>query len=636
MTSLWGVRARVILVAVLPALVLASLLVGLYYSVRSSELEETYLSRGAALARQLSAATEYALFSGNKESLQQQINVLMEEEGMLGVAIIDHRFQMLASSDTFSSTLFPSGTTFAPLEKQGGLFRISQPIRSIRLEIDDDFIAISRPQPSADIDAIGYVILDLSSSLVQTQQKQLLVRGILTVAAVLFAALLLAFRMSRQVSGPIREVADVVQRIGQGRFEERVPLLGGGSLRSLANGVNEMASELASMHEDMNRRILEATAELRARKEEAEKANTAKSRFLAAASHDLRQPMHALGLFIAELSECRLSPRARTLQERIAEAATAMEQLLESLLDISKLDAGILRPNRQAFALNTLVNRIVMAQQRIAREHDVSLIQRCRDVMVYSDPLLVERIINNLISNAITHGGFGARILIACRVRGDAVDLEVRDNGPGIPQDAQDIVFQEFVQLDNPGRLRDRGLGLGLAIVRRLSDLLQLELRLRSDTGKGSTFVIRLPIAQPEQCAPNNAQSHLSGKLDGVVVAIVEDDPLALAAMTSLLSSWGCTVISGASPFQLLEQARTAPPPSIILSDYRLGDMDGIQAIQHLRKSLGEDIPAALITGDTATEVLQLTEQAGLPVLNKPLRPAKLRALITRCARRQH
>ncbi len=634
MNILWGVRARVTLVAVLPALVLASLLVGLYYTVRSSELEETYLSRGSALARQLSAATEYALFSGNRDTLQQQTTALLGEEGVLSVRIYDRHQMVLATSGNSEKISSFGPDANLPVQRVAGIFRITQPIHTSRIEIDDDYMLLRSGAFSDQGEPIGHVVLELSAGLLQAQRRQLLISGMLTVAGVLLASLLLALRMSRQVSGPIREVAEVVQRIGRGRFEERVPVLGGGSLRSLAHGVNQMARELAGMHEDMNRRINEATSELRTRKDEAEQANTAKSRFLAAASHDLRQPMHALGLFIAELSECKLSPRARQLQEQIAASAAAMEQLLEALLDISKLDAGVMQPNLQHFPLADLLARITVSQQRIASEQKVRLLVRNCDSSIHTDPLLLERIITNLISNAITHGSSGGVVLVACRRRKERVVLEVRDNGPGIAPEAQNIIFQEFVQLENPARSRDRGLGLGLAIVRRLSDLLRLELKLRSAPGKGSTFSITLPATTQEN-GQNEIPSHpVTANLKGLVIAILEDDQLALEAISSLLDSWGCLVMAGDTVEKLLEQIRGKAPPAIILSDYRLGEIDGIAAIEQVRSALGLGIPAALITGDTAPEVLKRTRHAGLPVLHKPLRPARLRAFINRCAQR--
>jgi signal transduction histidine kinase len=632
----WGVRARVTLVAVLPTLVLALLLTGFYATVRLADLEESHLNRGSAFARQLMAASEYAVFSGNRDALQQLTNALLEEEGVLGVSVFDRFGDTLAKSGTLDDTdaLKPTPDLSTAL-RHGDVLRISEPIQPGRIDIGDDLMAVSLDaEASGNPISLGHIVLDLSLARLQAQRAELLATGAATVAAVLLAALMLAFRMSRSVSGPIRQVARTVSRIGQGRFEERVPILGGGSLRTLAEGVNEMAGELSAMHQQMSKRIADATAELRARKEEAEYANMAKSRFLAAASHDLRQPMHALGLFIAELGQHRLEPQAHQLLDQIAASAGAMEALMDGLLDISKLDAGVLKPSIRSFSLRPLLERIAGLQQRIALEHGVTLRFRMIDCRVLSDPVLIERIVVNLVSNAIHHGDRG-RVLVACRRRRDSVIIEVRDNGPGIAPEAQGIVFQEFVQLHNPGRARDKGLGLGLAIVRRLSDLLQLRLTLCSTPGHGATFAITLPLAHggsaTETQLPEDRQP---ADLHGVRVALIEDDPLALAAMESLLGSWGCRLHLGTNLDDLLAALPPDEAPQVIVSDYRLGEDSGVDVVAALRSRFGAELPAALVSGDTAPEVLAHCQQAGLPLLHKPVRPARLRAFLSRSINR--
>lgn len=635
MTENWGVRARVTLVAVLPTLVLAVLLTGFYATVRLADLEESYYNRGSAFTRQLTAASEYAVFSGNRDSLQQLTNALLEEEGVLGVSVFDRFGETLAHSGildesaAFSLSLSPDLTTAL---RQGDVLRFSEPIQPGRIDIDDELMATSLDDDPGS--SLGYIVLDLSLARLQAQRRELLATGTATVAAVLLAALMLAFRMSRGVSGPIRQVARTVSRIGQGHFEERVPIVGGGSLRSLAEGVNDMASELSAMHQQMRQRIAEATAELRSRKEEAEHANMAKSRFLAAASHDLRQPMHALGLFIAELGQHHLEPQARQLLEQIAASAGAMETLMDGLLDISKLDAGVLQPSIRTFPLKPVLERMIGLQQRVASEHGVTLRLRTIDCRVTSDATLIERIIVNLVSNAIHHGD-GGRVLVASRRRADRVVIEVRDNGPGIPPESQGIVFQEFVQLHNPRRARDQGLGLGLAIVRRLSDLLQLQLTLRSVPGRGAVFSIALPLAREGSDADSRSgDDREPGDLQGLRVALIEDDPLVLTAMESLLGSWGCTVHLGTNLEDLLAALAADDVPQVIISDYRLGDCSGIEAIAALRSRFGAELPAALVSGDTAPEVLAFCQQAGLPLLHKPVRPARLRAFLSRSCNR--
>lgn len=635
----WGVRSRVLLVALLPVLALAVLLTVFYTSARLTDIEEADSARGRAFARQLVAASEYAVFSGNREALQQLTTAMLNEDGVIGVSIFDRNGQTLAASSAPGA--HPrAGTPGADMRRTLGdhdIHRIIEPIRPTRLNFDDDITHAALQTGTAadeDGDALGKVVLELSREHLAARRNALLRTGAMTVLLVLIATLALAFVMSRSVSAPIREVARTVERIGKGQFAERVPIIGGGSLRSLAEGVNDMAAELASMHADMHRRIEAATAELRERKEEAERANLAKSRFLASASHDLRQPMHALGLFISELSLHRLDARSTRLLQQISASARAMEDLLDSLLDISRLDAGVLEPAARPFALQPVLERLAAAQHAEARVRDVTLKLRPTTVWGCSDPVLFERIVTNLVSNAVRYSP-GGRVLVACRRRGGCIRIEVRDSGIGIPQDCQTMIFQEFIQLHNPERGRGKGLGLGLAIVRRLTDLLEHPLSLRSMPGCGSVFAIEVPASSAEAALPYLEPSRLPGDLTGLRVAVLDDDPLALAAIEGLLRSWGCDVSAASGLQALRDQLAARPePPHIIISDFSLGGAwTGIDSIGALRATWGEQLPAALITGNTAAETLALAQRAGLPMLHKPVRPARLRALLARVAR---
>lgn len=632
----WGVRSRVLLVAVLPMLVVALLLTAFYTSSRLADFEEAHVARGKAYARQLVAASEYAVFSGNHDALQRLTEASLAEEGMTGVMIIDLFSEVLARSGRLDHTLPTRQELFDTsfYASNGATIRIIEPIyasqASLGIEFTQEDDGANTPPPAP---ILGNVIVDLGRDAVENKRQDLLQTGMLTVFAALLITLLLATSMSRSVSGPIRRTAAAVSRIGKGQFNERLPLEGGGSLRMLAEGVNQMGSELASMHAQMSARIDEATAELRRRKNEAERANTAKSRFLAAASHDLRQPMHALGLFISELTQVPLDPPARHLVSKVAASAEAMEDLLDSLLDISRLDAGVLELNVRAFALQPLFERISTTQRAAAAENGVQLRVRPTWAWCISDPILLERVLTNLVSNAVRYSP-GGSVLLACRQRDRQWRIEVRDNGIGIPAHAQGIVFQEFVQLQNPERSRDKGLGLGLAIVRRLTDMLHHPLDLRSAPGKGSCFSLVVPAGKVEELDSREEESREPGYLGGLCVAIVDDDPLVLSAMESLLASWGCDVVAAPdlrfalARFEALDKA-----PQAIISDHRLArGATGVSVIRGLRQRFGLELPAALITGDTGADALGMAEREGFPVLHKPVRPARLRALLNRFA----
>lgn len=636
MIANWGVRSRVMLTAVLPMLVLAGLMTALHTSLRITDLEQALTDRGRAFARQLAAASEYAVFSGDRDALQQLAATVRGEDDVVGVRIVGRDGETLVHSGTVDPRLAPlSGPrqTQPIASKQDRTLRIIEPIRATKLELDDGFSAPgSRSGISPDAESLGSVTVDLSLERLQRRRGELLGTSVVSVLFVLLGSLLLAAYMSRGVSGPIRRVADTALRLGQGHLRERVPLTGGGSLRRLADGVNEMAERLAEAHENMARKINEATAELRARKDEAERANLAKSRFLAAASHDLRQPMHALGLFIEELGQQPLEARARRLVEHIAASAEAMENLLDSLLDISRLDAGVLNPEPRPFSVQSVLERIAASQRPTAEDRGLRLILRPTPLWVHSDPVLFERIVTNLVSNAIRYTPSGT-ILIACRRRSDRLRIEVRDSGVGIALDAQDIIFQEFIQLDNAERSRDKGLGLGLAIVRRLAGLLGHPLDLRSAPGRGSMFAIELPLADEGSAPGAGCEERIPGDLHDVRIALVDDDPLARAAMESLLDAWGCEVFAAETHEELL--ARLAPGdwrPELLISDFRLrGPLNGMDLIRLLREPIYlPGLPAILISGDTGTETLADAQRANIPLLHKPVRPARLRALMHR------
>ena len=635
MIEAWGVRARVMLVAVLPMLVLAIVLTAFYTRSRVADHEEAYRARGQAFARQLAAASEYALFSGNRDALQRLAQAMLAEDDVTGVLIVDRNGDALAGSGKLDRGLPPTVQVAdsSRLLSTPQTLRVIEPVVPSTLELDDGLSGMSpgagptvKPTPT-----LGAVVVDISRTRLDANRRELLLTGSMAIVLVLIGSMVLANYMSRGVTGPIRRVATAVERIGRGQFSARVPVIGGGTLRTLADGVNEMAAQLASAHEGMSRQIAEATAELRARKEEAERATLSKSRFLAAASHDLRQPMHALGLFIAELSQHSHPPTVRRLVERIAASAGAMENLLDSLLDISRLDADVVHPSVRPFALQPLLDRIATAERPGAEARDLQLKARPTDAWIDSDPVLFERILGNLVSNAVRYTRKG-RVLVACRRRGDKLRIEVRDNGVGIATESHEAVFQEFVQLHNPERSRDKGLGLGLPIVRRLTDLLGHRLTLRSCPGHGSVFAVEVPLAHPVAADTAVDVTRPPGDLGGLHVALIDDDPLARGSMQSLLASWGCAVTAASNMDALVDALnRETSPPRMIISDFRLdGSSNGVEVIRSLRAWKGREIPAVLITGDTAPETLRLAQSEGLPLLHKPVRPARLRALLNR------
>jgi CheY-like chemotaxis protein/nitrogen-specific signal transduction histidine kinase len=375
-------------------------------------------------------------------------------------------------------------------------------------------------------------------------------------------------------------------------------------------------------------------AELRDRKEAAEGANQAKSRFLAAASHDLRQPMHALGLFLQALRQGKLAERERRLVDNMGESFNAMDELFTALLDISRLDAGVVEPRVTTFPVARLLDRMRNEYEAQAAAKGLTLSVRPCRAFARSDPVLLEEIVGNFLSNAIRYTGAG-RIVVGCRrAAPEELRIEVWDTGSGIPADKQREVFREFIQLDNPERDRRQGLGLGLAIVERLSKLLGHPVDIRSAPGRGSGFRVQVPLGRMEDFEPSEVIDETRGvaPFAGRFVVIVDDEPAVLDAMAMLLTDWGFLVATADSGAMILGKlANAARRPDLVLCDYRLRNGEsGIEVIRDIRDEFNEEIPAALITGDTGPDRLQEARESGLPLLHKPVRAARLRALMGR------
>ena len=318
----------------------------------------------------------------------------------------------------------------------------------------------------------------------------------------------------------------------------------------------------------------------------------------------------------------------RRLVDHIEGSVEAMDGLFTALLDVSKLDAGVIEPHARPFAIGPLLDRIHRDYATEARRKNVRLGLCPTSAFVLSDPVLLERILRNLVSNAVRYTDRG-RILIGCR-RGHRLRLQIWDTGRGIAADQRDRVFQEFYQVENPGRDRGKGIGLGLAIVNRLAILLDHPLKLRSTFGKGSMFEVSLPLADREVGAIFPKPDGLPLPARRLFILVLDDDPMVREAMRSALTSWGHDVAVAESYADMQTRIAACPKrPDLILCDYRLkGEENGIDVIQRIRAEYNEEIPAVLITGDTASDQLRTARDSGLVVLGKPVAKSRLRATI--------
>jgi signal transduction histidine kinase len=379
---------------------------------------------------------------------------------------------------------------------------------------------------------------------------------------------------------------------------------------------------------------VDLVAQLTEKIEVARTANLAKSRFLAAASHDLRQPMHALNLYLGGLTGLPLPAPAKATLGHAMQCAQTMDGMFRALLDISKLDAGSVQAEPRAFPVGPMLDRIRLEHEPQARAKGLALRVRPSAAWVHADPAFLERILRNLTANAVRHTERG-RILVGCRRSGGALRLEVRDTGPGIPVEQQRLVFEEFYQVGNEARDRSKGMGLGLAIVERLAKLMQAPVALASQPGRGASFSVKVPLAAPAEPPPaRDAAPRTAARATfaGSLVAVIDDEQMILDATRGLLEQWECEVVTATSGRRSIDQlSSSSRAPDAIICDYRLGSEEsGLAAIEALRSEFNEDIPALLVTGDTGPERLREIEASGLGVLHKPVQEQALRDALGR------
>ena len=375
---------------------------------------------------------------------------------------------------------------------------------------------------------------------------------------------------------------------------------------------------------------MELINQLRKEKVRAEAASETKSRFLAAASHDLRQPLHALNLYLDLLSNEPNRDKREEFLERSREAGDALTGLLDALLDISRLDSDRIQVNVRVFPIQPLLDSLHREHVLQARQQGIELrLGRCR-LQAESDPLLLERILRNLLSNALryTHEG---KILLGCRPHGDRVRVFVADTGIGIPPMELERIFDEFHQLHNPERDRSKGLGLGLAIVRRLAERLDADLRVRSVPGKGSVFSLDLPRG-PESPALDSSTPAMPDGAPGHAwrILLIDDETPVLEATSHLLRRWGHEVVAVETPQEAVACLKEDQPlPDLVLCDYRLREgKNGLDALLEMRAMLDRPLPAAILSGDTSPEIRERIQRHRIPLLPKPAAPARLRALV--------
>ena len=486
----------------------------------------------------------------------------------------------------------------------------------------------------------GQVMVEISLATVERARRSVWLNVLTVLGASLLGVGLAGWWAARRISAPIGALGEAVDRLGAGQ-EARVAVEGTAEVRRLQRGFNRAASGLAESRRLLESRIAEATAELASKNRQLEVASQAKTRLLAAASHDLRQPLHALTLFSDGLSNGETDPARLQRIAHIRECVDSLDRLFSELLNLSQLDAGVLQPQWTDFALDALFEEISRNFRPVAEAQNLRLVVRKTDLWVRCDYVMLSRILNNLVSNSLRHTTVGG-VLVGARHRGKSVRIDVWDTGIGIPPQHQARVFEEFFQVETQGRPAGRGargMGLGLSTVRRLAELLNTRVDLVSRVGRGTCVRIQVrgtlpPVGLPAAPGSGTAlESAQEARLDGVRVLVIDDERTILEGLQVVLGNWGAEVMAAQSRAEALALADTwDEPPDVVVSDLLLqgGDngLDVLAALERHPRGIGPATARLLVTGETKPDRLREVASAAVAVLYKPVSPKVLRQAV--------
>ncbi len=631
------IRSRLLLAALLPVTLVVVMLAVVHLFDRIGDIAQAHTQRQRSLARQLATACEYGLFSSNSSQLNAIAVGALREADVHSVSIVDRSGRLLARSGKpmFNTPPTLNGQEQALFDPANRIELLVQPVQTSELKMDD-WLA---PGPEHALKArapLGHVLMEFSRQSLDRREREMQAMGLAVALGGLLFGGALAWYLGRGVLRPVLRVSDLIDRIGHGELSARALVLPDDPLRDLQRGLNQMAERLEKGRDELEQRVLAATQDLREKKEEAEAATLSKSRFLAAASHDLRQPTHAMGMFVARLAQLPHDAQSQQLIDNLEASVLALQDLLDALLDLSRLEAKAVPVHLRPFALADLFAQIQDELALTAREKGLRLRVRGTGVWLMSDPTLLHRMVLNMVVNALRYTHQGG-VLLACRVcaGGSHGRIEVWDSGIGIAAEHHESIFKEFFQIGNAERDRGKGLGLGLAIVARKAQLLGYRVQVCSRVGQGTRFSFDVPLIPPGSVVDRRAsvRAQALDSLAGLRVLVVEDDLLARAGLVSLLESWGARVSVAPSGEVACRQMQPDALPDVIVSDYRLRDGEnGIEVIGKLRAVAARLVPACLMSGDTDLGLVQMAKEACLPLLHKPVRPAKLRSLIRHLA----
>ena len=601
---------RLTCVALVPTAISAVLLVTLLTRHQMDTLHEMGRSTADAIAQQAASVSGEALRNGERREISHISQSIVQLPQVARVRISDRDGEIIAD-------------------------RVNGSID------DDDSLTVSREVlDPVSHRVVGSVTVDVSVEDAIAAQRTSVQNALLWLALSLFIAVMIGWSTARWLSAPLRNLAIAVRQLGLGDRTVVVPVTDDTEIGDLQRGFNGAASQLLHAQIGMEREITMATEELARKNAALEAASVAKARFLAAASHDLRQPLYALTLFSSGLAVDEYDPVRLNRIAHIQECVEALDHLFSELLDLSRLETGAMPAVLRDVPLDEVFEEVSVNFRMVAEQHDLRLVVRTTGLWVRCDRTMVARILNNLVSNALRYTRCGG-VLVGARRRLDgSVRVDVWDTGLGIAPEHVLHIFDEFYRVESgpeAGRPEStrRGLGLGLSTVQRLAGLLGTRAMVRSQQGKGSVFSITLPEVQPGKIEPPVAAATAGGgtprDVVGMRVLVIDDEPSILAGISFLLGSWGCEVMTAEDAQQAMEAVHQwMQPPDIVISDLRLREGTGLDVIdlldRYYRRRPGDPPPFArvLITGETRGDFLRNVDQTTTQVLYKPVSPERL------------
>jgi len=600
---------RLTCVALVPTAISAILLVTLLTRHQMDALHEMGRSTADAIAQQAASVSGEALRNGERREISHISQSIVQLPQVSRVRISDRDGEIIAD-------------------------RVNGSID------DDDNLTVSREVlDPVTHRVVGSVTVDVSVEDAIAAQRTSVHNALLWLALSLFIAVMIGWSTARWLSAPLRNLAIAVRQLGLGDRTVVVPVTDDTEIGDLQRGFNGAASQLLHAQIGMEREIAMATEELARKNAALEAASVAKARFLAAASHDLRQPLYALTLFSSGLAVDEYDPVRLNRIAHIQECVEALDHLFSELLDLSRLETGAMPAVLRDVPLDAVFEEVSVNFRMVAEQHDLRLVVRTTGLWVRCDRTMVARILNNLVSNALRYTRCGG-VLVGARRRLDGtVRVDVWDTGLGIAPEHLQHIFDEFYRVESgpeAGRPEStrRGLGLGLSTVQRLAGLLGTRALVRSQPGRGTMFSITLPEVQAgtiEMPVAAVSTGVTPRDVVGMRVLVIDDEPSILAGISFLLGSWGCEVMTAEDAQQAMEAVHQwMQPPDIVISDLRLREGTGLDVIdlldRYYRRRPGDPPPFArvLITGETRGDFLRNVDQTTTQVLYKPVSPERL------------